>query len=272
MDARLIGPRLKVRRALRGLQELGAQMTAFTDTKPYEILVYDDLNTRERIYQVRIYQEPPSELGVVVGEIAHNLRSALDHMARLLPIAPGKVRPERPTFPIFTLHDPDPTDTKRKYFSRNHQLQWVSPEAFAVVEGLQPYHSTDEPSGDPLAVLHDLWNWDKHNAIHIVAASLRPPRIEGQIVTEGVTFAPEGPVYDGQILGRVPLDGFQVVNDNPEPMNLSFTIEPAFGGGGPASGKLLFPTLAGLCNYVGMKVMGPLERVITEAGRHDDAP
>ena len=267
MDQSLIGPRAKISRAVQGVNHLAAELSAFASTTPYQIIIYDDLDTRHRIFQVRVLRQPPAELGVLIGEIVHNLRSALDHVACILPLKEGALRHAKPFFPIYLRRDPDPSNRQLSCFTKGHRLMGITDEAFAIVESLQPYHRTQDPERDPLAVLEALWNWDKHNALHIVGAALIPPQIQGQIVGDAVSFAEAGPVHDGKVIAKLPIEGFTVVNDNPEPMNLGFAIHPAFGPGGPAAGELIGSTLGPLCEYVAVNVMGPLERVVTEAPR-----
>lgn len=262
----LEGPRLKALRAEQGIKELQAELVVFSELHPYAFVTYEDPQTGEQISQLRIHHEPPASLGIIVGEIVHNLRSGLDHLACALPLVPGARRPPRPQFPVFDFRDFDPAHPKRKVFIREHKgrIGDITPAAYAVVESVQPYNPTNDPGWHPLALLEALWNWDKHNAIHVVSANFGAANIP-----EGApenTFAPTGPVQDCQILTRWPKGGLVITHDSPEPLpDISFAIQPAFGGSGPAAGHALLPTLGRIHDYVNREVMGPLERVISEA-------
>lgn len=263
----LQGPRLKILRAKHGLQELNDELVAFGKTDPYEFVAYEDLQAREQIFQVRVNQEPPPTLGIVVGEVVHNLRSALDHIACVLPLVRGARRPTKPQFPVFDLRDPDPAQPNRRAFIRHYKgrVGDIIPRAYDFIESIQPYHPTSDPAGwHPLAMLEDLWNHDKHNAIHIVTANFGAINIP-QGIPEGA-IAPAGPVHDCQVLAHWPLEGLIITNDSPDPLpNIGFAIQPAFGDGGPASGHALFPTLTRIYEYINREVVGPLERIIYEA-------
>jgi hypothetical protein len=263
----LVGPRFKLLRAYGGLQELNNGLASFRDSGSYEFVRYADANTGDNILQLRIFREPPPILGIIIGEIVHNLRSALDQLACLVPLVPGAKRPQRASFPIFDRADPDPAKPKLSAFRRDYKgrIGNIVPEAYGIIESVQPYHSTGEAPWHPLALLEDLWNWDKHNAISVVAANFGvgnvPPKFPGGVL------APVGPVYDCEVLARWPKGGVTFASDNPEPYpDIHVTVEPAFGDSGPARGLSLTATLPRIHNYVSQVVMGPLERVIREAG------
>jgi hypothetical protein len=262
----LDGPRLKVLRAGRGLKELNDEIVAFSGTAPYEFVAFADAKTGDNIVQLRVYREPPAMLGIIVGEIVHNLRSALDHLACIVPLVQGARRPSRPQFPVYELGSPDAADPKRKCFTRDYKgrIGNVVPEAYNLIESVQPYHPTGDPGWHPLALLEDLWNWDKHNAINVVSAKFDaenvPPEMPANVVALG------GPVHDCQILARWPKGGVTFGSERAEPYpEIRIAIQPAFGLGGPAEGLSLSATLPRLHEYVSREVMGPLERIIREA-------
>ena len=248
------------------MQELQQQFTAFRNSGAYQLLTYTDMDAGEEIIQVRIDYEPPPMLGIIVGEVVHNLRSALDHLACVVPLISGAKRPPKPQFPVFDLRDPDPANRRRSAFTRDYKARIgnVTPRVYNIIESVQPYHPANS-GWHPLGLLEALWNWDKHNAIHVIAANFGATNVPEGIPED--TIAPNGPIHDCQVLAHAPLGGFTIVNDNPEPLpNINFSIEPAFGDRGPAKGLALFTTLYTIYQYVDREVLGPLERVIYETG------
>lgn len=105
-------------------------------------------------------------LGIIVGDIAHNARSALDHLFWQLALVhcdenmPWTEREQRQIqFPI--------TDTPDK-FAGNRARKFVASEHWTRIEGHQPYSGRfDEAHAflDPLARLREFSNTDKHRVI-----------------------------------------------------------------------------------------------------------
>lgn len=96
---------------------------------------------------------PPARLGTIAGDIAHNLRSALDVAAWQLAIdhdeAAARRRHTLVQFPL--TGDPEG-------FKGHKALAFFSPAACRVVEALQPYQRSTEALG----WLREISNSDKH--------------------------------------------------------------------------------------------------------------
>lgn len=115
-----------------------------------------------------IPQPPPYRFGLIIGDIVHNLRSALDHLAWELAnlTSPNRGNDWVTQFPI-TL-SPDEFATRGVA-----RLKFIAPEHRGLIEQEQPYiTSGSSPEGHPLAWLQDLSNRDKHKGIHPVSVSL----------------------------------------------------------------------------------------------------
>jgi hypothetical protein len=100
----------------------------------------------------------PHLVTVVAGDVVHNLRSALDHVAWQLvlanggtPVEPGRGR-RATQFPILT-HDPGTLEV----------AGGVSPAALKIIHDAQPYACVDW-RGRLLAALAHISNTDKHRA------------------------------------------------------------------------------------------------------------
>src|SRR5262249_8578453 len=102
-----------------------------------------DANTCRKSAIFRIIKEPPVvRWGVMVGEVFHNLRSALDHTITDLTIAEGGQPLAGTEFPIFEDEAKyselakDGTPTRR---SGLYKIRGVSDQAKAIIYGLQPF-------------------------------------------------------------------------------------------------------------------------------------
>jgi hypothetical protein len=74
-------PEIKIGRARKHFAELEAEIAAFIATRPakFDMRIVDPTVGRQRV-EVYFHLErlPPPELGAIVGNVIHNLRSALD--------------------------------------------------------------------------------------------------------------------------------------------------------------------------------------------------
>ncbi|MHB8703262.1 MAG: hypothetical protein ACYC8W_03800 [Candidatus Tyrphobacter sp.] len=117
------------------------------------------------------------ELGVIVGDLVHCLRSALDYIVAALAKKSKAKRTEKHQFPIFT--------SEIRYNKRAGDKSSAVPSGcisgvkigLALLHGVQPFHRKKNSFSHPLNILRELSNSDKH---HIVAASI-PHAIESRI-------------------------------------------------------------------------------------------
>lgn len=108
-------------------------------------------------------------VGLCLGDVVHNFRSALDHLTYQLALwhTGGHVsRPKRVQFPI--------ADNPSHFASaRGDALREVHPDHQAIIERFQPYHPIAEgppigPEVHTFAVLRDLDNADKYRRLNPV--------------------------------------------------------------------------------------------------------
>lgn len=88
-------------------------------------------------------------LGLLVGEVVHQLRSALDHLAYALVLAAGNTPTRSTAFPVRTARPA----------TRLRVDGGVTAAALTAIEDFQPYLRRD-PEAHPLQVLNTLWNID----------------------------------------------------------------------------------------------------------------
>ena len=77
----LIGVRLKIERAKQHIRDLDEQIRAFVERDPYQVVAESDRKGGDQIFRLRVIEEIPARWAVIVGEMAYQLRSALDHLA-----------------------------------------------------------------------------------------------------------------------------------------------------------------------------------------------
>jgi hypothetical protein len=174
----LEGVRAKLGRADEHLRSLDAEVPSFLADKPHEFRGHIDRKASRYFVTVHIKQEPPIAWSVIVGEFVHNLRSALDHLVWQLIVAAGR-EPIGGSggnqFPIFTVK---PGDLRKRKCLFNKQLRGLPRYGRAIINQMQPYHARRDARLRPLAVLADLSNEDKHQAILPAFASIPQEPLE----------------------------------------------------------------------------------------------
>jgi hypothetical protein len=213
--------------------------------------------------RVHVHKQPPLQRwSVQVGEIVHDLRSALDHLSWALTIAHSGPPPRPPTgwwrtveFPIFTDRD--------RFHQRNRRgrptprsgladIQGVDPVLHSRFEGLQPFHHGTRAERQPLAVLHALSIRDKHQTLPLVAIASHPGAIaakSGSLRGRSRALRVPAPIQDGAVIARLrTLSGFEAtapsVGDRVEiKFEAKLDFDVGFASGPPAFGGQLVSTL-----------------------------
>ncbi|TQJ51841.1 hypothetical protein [Phycicoccus sp. SLBN-51] len=183
------GARAKVARALELLLQFDDMLHEYLDSDPITLQRQIQPDGETVAIALRVSEPVPIELSLLVGEITHQMRSALDHLAYALVIAAGNVPTRRTTFPVLLAA---PQNGLRIDGG-------VRPDALAAIESLQPYQRRDA-SAHPLHVLTELWNIDKHRHLHLTTLQ--------STNTEVFLGAPDGSsMVGGQFQTRVVGDG-----------------------------------------------------------------
>lgn len=210
VDDALSGIRLKLSRAADEIKALDKEVVAFVTEPPAPYSASGDFNRTTRILTVRVRSEktPDPMWSIRIGEVAHNLRSALDHLVWQLVILTTGRPPALPTknqFPIF--------DSKEGFNSRgvDQFLRCVRQDAVDLIRSEQPYF-TGEKRDSPLWHLQELSNVDKHRTIHVVGALIQgyrfnmPPTLEPCTIVDlekisGGPIKQDTVLYRGQVIG-----------------------------------------------------------------------
>jgi len=156
-----IGVRLKIERARKGADELRDATKAFFSTSPYSIEKAEE-ESGDLVYRVRVRESPPPVLAIILGDLIHNARSALDHLIWWAVETQGASPTARTSFPI--------ADTETKFSQMAvTALAGVSSETRAKIEDIKPW----KDGSPPLLHLHRLDIVDKHRLLLVVGAAHR---------------------------------------------------------------------------------------------------
>jgi hypothetical protein len=166
LDKTLEGAWAKYDRAVKDFAALKDDAGRFLDTKPYGVDIEFEEKSGWYVAHSAIREEPPPRLGVLVGSIAHQCLSALNHVVWALAVrklgdkSAGTKRKgiEFPICETASEFSKRPTIAKR----------YVSKQAIAVLERLQPYAGPMPPGGvrqHYLFLIKDLADADKHRVL-----------------------------------------------------------------------------------------------------------
>jgi hypothetical protein len=249
-QASSVGVRLKFQRAQKHAAELERRVREFLDSTPFEVYEEEDQTTGDLVTRVRVHRQPPPELSLIIGDIVHNARTALDHLAWQLVCANGAQPGEKTAFPIAWSKDSFPAHARKC-------LKGVSKEAFSSVEALKPYQGGDERFWR----VHRLDIEDKHHLLIPVGSAHRNVLISmsflGWEELEPATLPPialrpadrQYPLRDGTEVFRI-MRAARGTDQERWRSEYGFTFEVAFGDGTSIAGEPVIPTLATLIEEI----------------------
>lgn len=264
----LEGPRGKIDRAKSQIKTLETELRSFREQYTYRVVVAE-FDSDTGYYPLCVSTNAPQDFdvawSVTVGEIAYNLRSALDQLVCRLAILKNRRCDCRDTsFPILlrgTRRDSRKHDdwywsvrTRKKPRARAipRGVRLLERKHIADIKRLQPYHRQNGNRLSPLWLLDELNNADKHRKIQIVAFQTRslstPPwgRWFNGIALGGLKVDFSHRLIDGTKVGRIRKD----IQDE---MQMNFSLEPeiVFWDGCNAVKRLeVIPTLQRIANAV----------------------
>jgi hypothetical protein len=136
---------LKLDRASQHLEELKRELSAFANRDIYRAIRLDVTNRKrqELRWKLQFDEAPPEMLPLIVGDLVHNVRTALDHL--VVRYVPSRYR-HSAFFPICSTKPYDdneiPLDNEA---GKNWALatRGLSPRRLDQVKLLQPFHSPD---------------------------------------------------------------------------------------------------------------------------------
>ena len=174
--ASLAGARAKVDRALEQFHSLQAEIGPWIESQPQDLWFGFDAETQRWSYAlINGGEDAPLRFAVIIGEIVHDLRSALDHLVGQLVLAEGNDPTDRNQFPIYSDKvDRDPKQWKDRRNRWQAMLRGVNPTERATIKALQPYRRAHRILYSALAELASLSNTDKHNLLVTTVVGVAP--------------------------------------------------------------------------------------------------
>jgi hypothetical protein len=172
----LTGCAVKLARAKRQFADLDAVVAKWIeDVNPYRTSGDFDTDGVQMVYRLTedVIQPPTNDWGPVIGEVAYNLSSALDHLVcQLLIRERGASDCTKTQFPIF---DRDVPDFQRKI---DGYLKGLLDDDKRLIRDLQPYKRANlkEAHADPLWLLRTVNNTDKHRRLNLMSVGLFPEK------------------------------------------------------------------------------------------------
>jgi hypothetical protein len=164
---------------------------------------------RRRVF-VKIKEQLPDEIPIQLSECIHHWRASLDNFAYMISRRHSG-HTGGSEFPIFL--DPavyaerqkNGTPTRR---SGLHKITGMKPAAQAAIERLQPFNRGK--TSDPLWMLHELSNTDKHRLVHTYGSALGEFTYSVAHVDSGAVVktirALLGPVEDNATIGYIDVE------------------------------------------------------------------
>ncbi len=177
---------IKLKRARGHLEDLKRHMLTWFHGDHYDILTERDLDGGPDGWRVRIVTDriPLDPFAVLIGDVLHNLRGTLDHLAYALaeanPLTPKPLQQdiaENCEFPIYGDERLEGVAAVEKRYGHDfaRKTKGIAPAAQAVIKSLQPYQRGNDYASHPLWMLYDLSNIDKHRLLVVGALSSRAP-------------------------------------------------------------------------------------------------
>jgi hypothetical protein len=152
----------KLKRTNEHIHNLQGEINAFFQAGKYPVMPEDD---REALLEAIAYFKKlviPLRFTVLAGEIIHQLRSSLDHVAWQFSSETYRRDHERKIeFPIFEVRPSDKDSTKR-YEGKIKGI--TDTRILSLIEALQPYNASD-PADCPLFILHKMDVIYKHREL-----------------------------------------------------------------------------------------------------------
>lgn len=184
MCSQLAGIRAKLDRAEELLDLVNEEWPAWvTQEKPWGTETEIGEGQHRCIVVFRILKPLPLRFSVMGGEVVHDMRSALDHLACYMVEASGA----RPTNHTAWPFQKNAAGWRRNVERRRQPWQlWrkkgggplkgipVGSDAWTLVQSAQVYDRPNQARNEALWELNQLWNTDKHRIVHAMPAYADP--------------------------------------------------------------------------------------------------
>lgn len=230
--ASLDGCELKLARALTHFSALQDKIAEVVNDKTKSLRTGVDPKTGSEFAKIEGPTDLGPELGIIVGDYVHNLRTSLDHLVHQLAVlngAPPLDVDRSRQFPICTDEPSYWREVRRGVTYRDRCLSGIEEEHRKRVDAIQPYHYGKAADRNSIAIVGELDNADKHRVVNAAVTGLRWPdgtelRTSAGMVDLTISFGPgEGSEKEAADLPSLPEPGLEEevdVNRRPAPLVL----------------------------------------------------
>jgi hypothetical protein len=250
----LAGITWKLWRAHQHLDALHEAVKGFFQTDFYRTVREQDRKGRlvERVIEV---DPMPPVWGVLVSDLAHQLRSTLDHL--LVAVArPNAGEESKLQFPICS--------TREAWRNAQWRMPGTTRDIRRAIDEVQPYHRRKWPDTLLLAQLREISNWDKHHTLLASAAFTEVQNLAvsargGTSVRSTQTF--RGRIEPGAVLTRVEVGPSRVGAEVHTKRDIGFLDVFEKGCPREVRGKPIRTTLANIGDFVEGQILPRFERL-----------
>jgi len=271
-NERIASIRAKIERAGEHINELEAEVQLFLKANPYIVGTKRDEQTRRPIYYLVIVRETPTRMSTITGDVIHNLRSALDHLADHLVRVAGGTPSNQTGFPISR-------DAAKYKAEQCRKTKGMGPDAIKEIDKIKPYGG----GNNTLWGLHQLDIVDKHRLLITIGSAYKDFNIRPIIHREikqllgnaGLENTDKIPMPD---LFLIPDDrmsplkaGDELFSDLPDAEvndQIQFRFEIAFGEPQVVKGEPLIKTLRQMIDTVD-KIVLSFKPLLVLSDRND---
>jgi hypothetical protein len=238
---------LRLTRADQELVALQDEVRSYLGREPYASGFEADPKYADRSRIVIRIKEPiPEQIPIRLSECIHHWRASLDNFAYIISRRHSG-HTSGSEFPIFL--DPVVFAERQKNGlpgrrSGLYKIRGMKPSAQTVIERLQPYSGGQ--ANDPLWMLHELSNADKHRLFHAMGSVLEGStncvrHVDPGVVIKKIRFI-FGPVEDNATIGYIYRDKRDPDANMTVTFNLTYRV--AFGDRADDAGQPLPTTVS----------------------------
>ena len=180
--------------AVTHIPKLNEVLEAFEDSKPWSLEQSTDLAAG--MVRIRINQQPPKEIGLILGDIVHSLRSSLDYaVCGLVSLADPNANLRKVQFPFGDLGKPLNSADRAP-------LKSIKDLALPYIEAAR------SNGGEYLDVLNRVSNQDKHRLIVFTILRRMPMKVQINCDNNTADIIPDiddlqtwmRPIQDGDVV------------------------------------------------------------------------
>lgn len=232
MALNLADARSKIERAKKHISDFDRERVRFLESNPYVCIHHFDEEESRTDFVLGPLPVMPSELAVTAGDAAHNLRSALDHLACELVRDAGN--------PIGRIYFPICNSAEEYVLQSERKTKGMPIPAKQFIDALQPYRGRN----DLLWGLHQLDIIDKHRLLVAVGTMIANVQLDlSGTHTAMSLIAAKCALEEGYILGSL---GRKVEANQ----GMKFAFDVAFGEPEVLAGRSVVETFTQMVGYI----------------------